>query len=285
MFGQDSRGPQYNTTGNYTSFMQLNKNLELNAVAIEKLCDASARQVDIEVVAETGSTNADLMARLASLSRPVLRVAVHQTAGRGRAGRPWLTVPGGMLTFSLAWHLPQSPQNLLGLPLAIGVALAECLNALNQHVELKWPNDVLRDGKKLAGILLESAASTDGGTWIVAGIGLNLQVSDELENQVGRPLADAPWLAQMDRNLLLAQILNSQTQALTQFAQQGFAPFLARWNALHAHAGQTVNILDHGQVLHTGTALGVDLHGCLVLQTPQGQVNILAGDVSLRPVA
>ncbi|MFZ6711533.1 biotin--[acetyl-CoA-carboxylase] ligase [Undibacterium sp. TC9W] len=268
--------------------MQENKNLELNAAAIEKLCDGADREVDIEVVAETGSTNADLMARLSAgtstPAHPVLRVAVHQTAGRGRAGRPWLTVPGGMLTFSLAWHLPQEPHKLMGLPLAIGVALAECLNALNQNVQLKWPNDLLRDGKKLAGILLESAAASEGGTWIVAGIGLNLQVSDELEAQVGRALADAPWLAQMDRNLLLAQLLNALASALQQFGQQGFSAFLPRWNALHAYAGQTVHILDHGQVLHTGKALGVDLHGCLVLQTEQGQVNILAGDVSLRPV-
>ncbi|MCH8617789.1 biotin--[acetyl-CoA-carboxylase] ligase [Undibacterium sp. TS12] len=263
--------------------MQLNKNLELNASAIERLCDAAARDVDIEVVAETGSTNADLMTRLLHLSCPVMRVAVNQTAGRGRAGRPWLTVPGGMLTFSLAWHLPQAPHNLLGLPLAVGVALAECLNVLNQNVTLKWPNDVLREGKKLAGILVESAAAGNGGTWVVVGIGLNLQVSDELEVQVGRSLADAPWLAQMDRNVLLAQILNALVQALTQFGEQGFAPLLPRWNALHAYAGQTVNILDRDQIVHTGIALGVDLHGCLVLQTEQGQVSVLAGDVSLRP--
>ena len=275
---------QYNIVANHDSRTPLNKNLELNAAAIEKLCDAAARQIDIEIVAETGSTNADLMARLPDLQRPVLRLAVHQTAGRGRAGRPWLTVPGGMLTFSLAWHLPQAPQNLLGLPLAIGVALAECLNALDQNVTLKWPNDVLRDGKKLAGILLESASSSNGGTWIVAGIGLNLKVTDDLEAQLGRALADAPWLAQMERNSLLAHILNALASALSQFAQQGFAPFLPRWNKLHAYAGQSVHILDHGQVLHVGTALGVDLHGCLVLQTAQGQVNVLAGDVSLRPV-
>ncbi|MFZ6654388.1 biotin--[acetyl-CoA-carboxylase] ligase [Undibacterium sp. TJN19] len=261
----------------------MNKNLQLNAAAIEMRCDQAARQVDIEVVAETGSTNADLMARLSALQSPVLRVAVHQTAGRGRAGRPWLTVPGGMLTFSLAWHLPQAPQNLLGLPLAIGVALAETLNALDQNVQLKWPNDILREGKKLAGILVESAAARDGGTWVVIGIGLNLQVSDQLESEVGRAIADAPWLAKMDRNDLLAQLLNALAKALEQFAAQGFAAFLTRWNTLHAYARQTVHILDHGQVLHRGTALGVDLHGCLVLQTEQGQVNVLAGDVSLRP--
>ncbi|MBC3920430.1 biotin--[acetyl-CoA-carboxylase] ligase [Undibacterium sp. CY18W] len=260
-----------------------NQNLQLNAAEIEIRCDGPARQVDIEVVAETGSTNADLMARLPQLQCPVLRIAVHQTAGRGRAGRPWLTVPGGMLTFSLAWHLPQAPQHLLGLPLAIGVALAETLNTLGLSVQLKWPNDILRDGKKLAGILLESTAAQNGGTWIVAGIGLNLQVSDALEAEIGRTIADAPWLARMDRNALVASLLNALAPTLEQFATQGFSSFLPRWNALHAHAGQTVNILDHGQVLHTGVALGVDLHGCLVLQTTQGQVNVMAGDVSLRP--
>lgn len=254
-----------------------------DAVKIAALRDAFGMQAEVEVVAETGSTNADLMSRLDQLQRPLLLVALHQTAGRGRAGRSWQSVAGGMLTFSLAWHFPLAAQTLMGLPLALGVALAEVLTTLGVPVQLKWPNDVLRDGKKLAGILIETAAARDGGTWVVAGVGLNLQVPDQLEAAIGHAVADAPWLAQMDRSQLMAYLLNGLARAMDQFQHHGFSAFLPRWNALHAYAQLPVLILDRGQVLQRGIALGADLAGCLVLQTEQGQVSVLAGDVSLRP--
>jgi len=256
----------------------------MSAERISALRDAFGMLADVELVQETGSTNADLMARIHSLQRPLLLIALHQTAGRGRAGRSWHSVPGGMLTFSLAWPFAQGAQALMGLPLAIGVALAEVLQRLDLPVQLKWPNDILRDGKKLAGVLIESASAADGTLWVVAGVGLNLQVPAALEASIGREVADAPWLARMDRNLLMAHLLNGLTCALDQFGRDGFSPFLPRWNALHAYAGQPVQILEGSQILQRGIALGVDCHGCLVLQTDSGQATIFAGDVSLRPV-
>ena len=164
----------------------------LNAQAIAGWRDAFGVLADVEVVQETGSTNTDLMQRLATLQRPVLLVAERQTAGRGRAGRSWLSVPGGVLTFSLAWKLPQSGAQLMGLPLVIGLAVAETLKALAVPVGLKWPNDIWRDGKKMGGILVESAPAAGGGTWIVGGIGLNLLVPEALEASLGVQVADAP---------------------------------------------------------------------------------------------
>ena len=257
----------------------------LSTQKILLLRDRHGEQVDVEVVAETGSTNADLMARLDSLHAPLLRIAENQTAGRGRAGRVWHSVPGGVLTFSLAWHFPQAGQGLLGLPLAVGVALAETLLALGVPAQLKWPNDILKEKKKLAGILIETSSAIGGGSWAVIGIGLNLVIPDALERDIGQAVADAPWLAQMDRNLLMAHLLNALAKAMEQFRQQGFAAFAQRWNDLHAYAGQAVLVLDRGQVLHEGTAIGVDQSGCLVLQTAQGQVTVVAGDVSLRAAA
>ncbi len=172
---------------------------------------------------------------------------------------------------------------MLGLPLAVGVAVAETLLALGVPVQLKWPNDILKEKKKLAGMLIETAAARQGGSWAVIGIGLNLQVPDALEAEIGQSVADAPWLAQMDRNQLVAHLLNALAQAMELFRQQGFAAFAARWNTLHAYAQQPVIILDHGTLLHEGIALGVDTLGRLILQTANGQVSVLAGDVSLRP--
>ena len=254
----------------------------LNGAAIHARCAASAAHVAIEVVAETGSTNADLLARAAGLPGPTLLVALQQTAGRGRAGRAWLSEPGATLMFSLAWRFKGPLQQLVGLPLAVGVALAETLTALSVPVRLKWPNDLIKDGSKLAGILVETQAGADGAPWAVVGVGLNLLMPDRLESQIGRSVAAAPWLAQMDRNDLMAQLLNRLAATLAEFDDTGFAAFSERWNQLHAHHGLEVKILDRGQLLHQGVARGVDHSGRLLLDTPQGRVAVLSGDVSLR---
>ncbi len=251
----------------------------MNAAAIAA---QSAAAVDVEVVAQTGSTNADLMARAARLARPTLLVAEHQSAGRGRAGRSWLSAAGDSLTFSLAWKFDGAPQRLLGLPLAVGVALAEALAARDVPVQLKWPNDLLKDGSKLAGILIETQGAAGGGTWAVIGIGLNLLMPDQLEERIGRAVAGAPWLARMDRDTLMAALLDALAGALEEFDRAGFAAFRTRWNALHAWRGQAVAIVDHGVVVQHGVAAGVDDSGRLLLDTAGGRVAVLAGDVSLR---
>ncbi|KFI07315.1 biotin--[acetyl-CoA-carboxylase] ligase [Massilia sp. BSC265] len=251
----------------------------------DRIASLSRAGVAVEVVPETGSTNADLLARAAQLTQPVLLVAEHQTAGRGRAGRSWLSSAGNSLTFSLAWKFDGGLQQLSGLPLAVGVALGDALGQLGVQVQLKWPNDVLKDGDKLAGILIETqSASVDsgGGTWAVIGIGLNLIMPDEVEALLGRSAAGAPWLARMERDVLMAALLDALADALRLFAQQGFAAFSARWNLRHAWQGRPVVILDDGQVLQEGLAAGVDDSGRLLLDTAEGRTTVLAGDVSLR---
>ena len=161
---------------------------------------------------------------------------------------------------------------------------------LDVAVQLKWPNDVLKEGKKLAGVLIETAqpsvrAAGSARVWAVIGIGLNLRMPEELEQQINRPVADAAWLAQMDRNKLLAKLMDALAVCLHQFAHTGFAAFVANWNHFHAYAGQQVTILDQGQIVQQGCALGVDQSGCLLLRNALGGiVPVIAGDVSLRPV-
>lgn len=251
----------------------------MNAAAIAALSRAG---VAVEVVAQTGSTNADLLARAGTLAAPLLLIAEHQSAGRGRAGRSWLSSPEGSLTFSLAWRFDGGPQALLGLPLAVGVALADTLGTLGQQVQLKWPNDVLKDGDKLAGILIETQSAPGGGTWCVIGIGLNLLMPDEMEAQLGRSAAGMPWLARMDRDALMAVLLDGLADCLREFTARGFAAFSARWNLRHAWQGETVVLLDGGVVRHEGRAAGVDDSGRLLLDTDEGRITVMAGDVSLR---
>lgn len=256
----------------------------LSQAGVEAARSAAAAGIAVEVVAETGSTNADLLARSAGLSGPTVRIAGQQSAGRGRAGRPWLSAPGATLMFSLAWPFTAPLHGLTGLPLAVGVALAEALTELGVPVTLKWPNDLLKDGSKLAGILIETqAVPACAQVWAVIGVGLNLLMPDRLEMQIGRSVAAAPWLAQMDRNRLMAALLNRLAAMLAEFSGVGFAGFAARWNRLHAHQGLPVDILDAGRVLHQGLAAGVDDSGRLLLDTATGRLAIVSGDVSLRP--
>ena len=254
----------------------------MNAQLIARLAGG---MVAVEVVQETGSTNADLLARAATLDGNLLLVAERQNAGRGRAGRSWLSCEGGSLTFSLAWKFALPVHALAGLPLAVGVALAEALAALDVTVQLKWPNDLLKDGAKLGGVLIETqGAGSEAGSavWAVIGVGLNLELPDELEARIDRPAASAPWLARMERDALMAALLEHLAVALRQFEQAGFGAFSARWNRLHAYQGRTVVILDGGATLHEGIAAGVDERGALLLDCAGARMAVNAGDVSLR---
>ena len=254
----------------------------MNAADIERAAGAVAA---VEVVAETGSTNADLLARVPTFGRDarnLLLVALRQNAGRGRAGRSWLSSESGSLTFSLAWQLNMPLHALAGLPLAVGVALADTLSGLGVRVQLKWPNDVLKDGAKLAGVLIETQNGPDGALWVVIGVGINLALPDALEAQLARPAASAAWLASMPREALLGALLGQLAASLGEFERHGFAAFSARWNRLHAWQGHAVTIVDRDVVLHEGSAAGVDDSGALLLDTLAGRIAIVAGDVSLR---
>ncbi|MDY7576942.1 biotin--[acetyl-CoA-carboxylase] ligase [Herbaspirillum sp. RTI4] len=244
--------------------------------------------IDIRTVAETGSTNVDLMTALPGLLQPTLLLAHSQTAGRGRAGRVWHAESGAALTFSLAWRLALPLSALAGLPLAVGVALvdalADTLALQGVHARLKWPNDILLDGAKLGGVLIETASvkSAVGQIWAVIGVGLNLTLSDAQTLRIGRAATGAASLQSMEREALMAAILHSLVLNLRQFEAEGFAGFAARWNHLHAYAGQAVDIIDNGKTLYSGLAQGVDSAGRLLLNTAQGQIAVIAGDVSLR---
>jgi len=257
----------------------------LSSERIAALCRPAAQAVSVRVVDETGSTNADLLAALPTLSAPTLLIAKSQTAGRGRAGRAWYSAPGRSLTFSLAWRFHLPVHALVGLPLAVGVALADALAMYNVEVGLKWPNDVLYEGKKLAGILIESANAAGqphAASWAVIGIGVNMGLDRQALAEIGSPATGIGWLADLDQDMLMATLVSSLAEALVRFEHEGTTAFVARWNALHAWRGRPVRVLDRGHVLHEGTALGVDESGRLLLDTAAGPVAVMAGDVSLR---
>ena len=264
----------------------------LNADTIAERSLAASQGMRIEVIASIPSTNTALRARTAVLSGPTLLAAEMQTAGRGRAGRSWHSAPGDSLSFSLAWPCQAPLIRLSGLSLAVGVAVADTLRALGWPVQLKWPNDVLLDDRKLGGILIETAqhsAATSYSLWAVIGVGLNVRPNRERDSVLGYPAAvlqpsstpdDAH--AATDCNELLARLADGLNTALTNFDREGLSPFVGRWQALHAYQDHAVRIIEQGNVLQEGTARGIDDSGRLLLDTTAGRIAITAGDVSLR---
>jgi BirA family biotin operon repressor/biotin-[acetyl-CoA-carboxylase] ligase len=261
-------------------------NAPLDASRISALSCAVRQGLAIDVVASIGSTNAELRQRFHQpdpSQGPVLLAAETQTAGRGRAGRSWLAAPGDSLCFSLAWPLRGPVARLAGLPLVVGVALAQTLREAGHPVALKWPNDLLLDGEKLGGILVETVpqrADATGPQWVVIGIGLNVHANSARDAGIGHGVAALG--ENIDRNALLASLADALAQAMQQFDTDGLAPFIDRWQRWHALAGLPVAIHDQGRLLHQGVARGIDARGCLLLEGASGTLAIAAGDVSLR---
>ncbi|MBT3068428.1 biotin--[acetyl-CoA-carboxylase] ligase [Rhodoferax sp. U11-2br] len=241
----------------------------------------------VEVLPEIDSTNAELMRRLrAGVEDPVLLIAEHQTAGRGRMARPWHSSPGaagsagpGTLMFSLGLSL--APKDWSGLSLAVGWSLA---NSLHPEIRLKWPNDLWWQGRKLAGILIETAntrqAALAGSRYVVIGIGLNIQ-RPEVAGLSTEPAGLAELVPGISAMQALAQILPPLVETLRAFEQQGFAAFQARFNARDALAQTPVTLSDGQQ----GVTMGVDPVGALLLQTGQGLQRVTSAEVSVRRAA
>lgn len=242
--------------------------------------------LEVQVLDCVASTNTELLARAAQgASHGLVLAAEVQTAGRGRTGRPWYAVLGGSLTFSLLWRFDHGVGALGGLSLAVGLATARALESLGARgIELKWPNDLMHRGRKLAGILVEVQGDALGPTATVIGIGLNIRVPTELAVRAGQPVADLASImgGRPDRNRLLAAILIELNSALERFAQEGFAPRRAEWDAMHAYRDRPVRVVLPDGRAWEGVACGVGENGELILDTVHGRHRFSTGEVSLR---
>jgi BirA family biotin operon repressor/biotin-[acetyl-CoA-carboxylase] ligase len=237
------------------------------------------RWARVEVVEETGSTNADLLAEAGALDRSVL-AAEHQRAGRGRFERAWTSPPRAGLTFSTLLRPAVPTQRWGWLPLLAGVALHEAVaRVTGVPTQLKWPNDLLAaDGGKLAGILAQTS-----GTAVVIGIGLNVTTeAAELpaEGATSLALCGAPPL---DRTALLAEILTGLDRRCAEWTATGgdaaACGLAAAYRTACGTLGRAVRIaLASGEVLEADVR-DVDDLGRLVVRTAAGDRTITAGDV------
>lgn len=251
--------------------------------------------LSIEVLARVDSTNSALLERVRSEGRHTgepspygrrahdqhacLLVAEHQTHGRGRMGRSWHSSAGASLTFSLA--LPMALADWSGLSLVAGAAIADALDppgAQAPRLQLKWPNDIWLEGRKLGGILIETVPA-GAQRMVIVGVGLNIgasQPSSDAGLQTGyagldelSPGTSAP--------AVLARVAPPLVAALLAFPQQGFAAWQAAYARRDLLAGRQITA---GAT--EGIARGTNAQGELLLETPQGLQTISGGEVSVR---
>ncbi|HAT39553.1 biotin--[acetyl-CoA-carboxylase] ligase [Polynucleobacter necessarius] len=251
-----------------------------------------------ERVAETRSTNDDLLERwrAGELIDPVARIAYRQTAGKGRAGRSWLASPEDSLCFSLAHPFKRTPAELSGLSLLVGLAvlsgIAQACNLRGSELHeagfrLKWPNDLLLNNNKLAGILIEGGQAKAGElTWMIIGVGINLRNAGvsaaQLTNELKASSLDQITKSPIDNEYLWLKLVESLENHFAKFDQYGFRPYKEEWMQWDAYLGQTACISGAGKDPVFGIARGVDDSGALLLQQANKTVTVHAGDVSLR---
>ena len=242
----------------------------------------------VEILPTVDSTNSELMRRArAGLMDPVLLAAEEQTAGRGRMGKDWHSQAGQSLTFSLA--MPLAPANWSGLSLAVGVSLAE---ALHPDVRLKWPNDLWTQGRKLGGILVETAhMGQDAGAQRLVVVGVGINIARPAAGSLPAPEASASGMAPV-APAGLAELCVGQTAGETweqvvpalvrdiqRFEAHGFEAFMARFAQRDALCGRYVKLSDGAQ----GIANGVNAQGALQVKTDHGLLAVTSSEVSVRP--
>lgn len=239
------------------------------------------RGLGLQVFAATDSTNTRLL-EAEAVQDPQAALAEFQSGGRGRRGRQWISPFGANLYLSFAWSFAQWPAALSALPLAVGVVCARVLADFGAGTGIKWPNDLWVNGRKLGGILIEHRGETGGPCRVVIGIGLNVAMSAAQAGSIAQPWISLQEAAgrKVSRNELAAALLARLAQALPQFDQEGFAPFLADWQRYDLTANQRVRV--EAAVPYEGIARGIDAGGALIVECEGQRRAVHSGEVSLR---
>ena len=258
--------------------------LDLEAIAGELAADA---RIDLDVVDEIESTSTRLL-ELAAAGAPLgtCLAAEWQSCGRGRLGRSWVSRLGGSLTFSLLWRFERGAGHLGGLSLAVGEAVARALAECGvRRVQVKWPNDVVVDFRKLAGILVETSGEIQGPSVAVIGVGVNYRLSERVLDRIDQPVADV-WQCSEPaptRSRLLARMLLRLAASLDAFDRAGFAAAREAWRAMHAYQGRRVRVTPGRDAPFDAEVVDVAPDGALIVSTADGRtVPLASAEITLR---
>lgn len=241
---------------------------------------ARAPNVRLELHGALDSTQRVARERVAAGERgPLAIFAEAQTAGRGQQGRAWHSPHGAALYLSLVWRSGRSLQAVSGLSLAVGLALQRTLAGIGVEAQLKWPNDVLVAGRKIAGVLVEIIADGSGSCTII-GVGLNHSLPDE--TPIDQPWTDLTRLGGgVDRSELAGRLLHELQARLDDFEAHGLANVVRAWPAVDALAGKAL-WLQQGNERKPALGAGIDEKGRLRVVIDGSENFLSAGEVSIR---
>lgn len=227
------------------------------------------------------STNQFLIEQIESLEKGQVCLAEYQFAGRGRRGRDWLSPFAGQIILSAYWTFP-SKFSLNGLSLIIGIAIADTLKDFGaKEIGLKWPNDVLLQGRKLAGVLVEIVNRNNGLLNLIIGIGVNVSLPKK-QIDIGQPWAELKeTLPQFDRDDIIIELIKRLYDYLELFEAKGMAFFYERWKEWDYFFNKPVSVISEKEVRH-GIERGIDMEGYLQVETLEGVIKFNGGEVSLR---
>ena len=257
----------------------------LNGDKIREVLAANHLANTVEVHNLIDSTNSYLLRRLPNnLKQGQVCIAEHQSAGRGRRGRQWISPFGSHIYLSMYWQLEQGMSAAMGLSLVTALAVSDAIRELfGLEVQLKWPNDIYLSGVKLAGILIDLEGQALGPCNTVIGIGLNLAMPEQSASQVDQPWTDLRSHTQtsIDRNLLCGAIIKCLTARLNQHKAYGLAPMLDEWLKQDFYLDKPVKLLT-GEKVTSGICRGINNQGALLLEVGGQIKTIYGGEVSLR---
>lgn len=240
---------------------------------------------DLIVLSSTASTNDYLQKRISATEKKIACFSEHQTAGRGRRGRTWVGGYASSLCLSLLWPFDKDPHELMGLSLVSAIAVLRSLNAYGvKDLTLKWPNDILWQQKKLAGILVDLIAEPHSQCNTIIGVGLNTYIPTALSQHITQPWTDLAKITEqpVKRNQLASLLLNQLIASIHQFEHEGIRPFLEEWQRYDTLRGKkiTVNTVTAPIV---GIMQGISEQGALLVEVEHGEIkHFLSGDVSLN---
>lgn len=244
-------------------------------------------QSRLEILERVDSTNLELLRQAQTVATDArVCVAEAQTDGRGRRGRGWVATPYRNILFSIAWRFESGSALVGGLSLAAGVAVLRALHAYGiDGAALKWPNDVIWEGRKLAGLLIDVRGEAAGPLLAVVGLGLNVRLEARDAARIDQPWVELSEIISqaVDRDRLIALLIREFVEALRQFERSGFTAFKDEWQRHHYYSDKRVGLARADAPMLYGTVAGVDDQGALLLRDARGRVQTFhSGEISMR---
>ncbi len=245
--------------------------------------DNRHRLTQCHVLAATTSTNAIAADQPPDLLRGNAWFAEYQTAGRGRRGRQWLGGFAQNLPFSLAYQFDLPMAQLTGLSIAVSTVILQILHQQGaQCIGLKWPNDLITENGKLAGILVEVNGETTGPSTAIIGVGLNLKADSTITNSVDQPTTHLQALGGgTERNQIAGLLLDGLLQLCTDYPRHGLQPYLPIWRQYDQYRGKPVALIGPNQTL-CGIQIGLADDGGIQLDIDGEIKTYYSGELSLR---